>query len=154
MPSVYLGVGSNTGDRSRNISNAVRELVLTRNINIIKTSTIEETAPVDYLEQPFFLNQILLIETDIRPRKLLKLVKKIEKKMGREKTIPKGPRIIDIDILLYGSYILKSEILTIPHAEIKNREFILKHLIEITPDLTDPLTKIRYSDIYNNLING
>ena len=151
MPHVYLGLGSNLGNRSQNISNAHRELLLSGSFELLKVSTVEETAPVDYLEQPFFLNQVILVNTNIRPLKLLKTVKKIEKKLGRVKTIPKGPRIIDIDILLYGDYILNSGTLTIPHPEIKNRDFVLKHLIEITPDLIDPLTKKPYSGYYNNL---
>lgn len=154
MPYVYLGLGSNLGDRSLNLSNAHREILSTGSIEIIKMSNIEETAPVDYLEQPFFLNQVILVDTNLKPLKLLKVVKKIENKMGREKTIPKGPRSIDIDILLYGDYIFKSERLTIPHPEIKNRDFVLKHLIEIDPDLIDPLTGKSYSIYYNDIRGG
>ncbi|MBN2040168.1 MAG: 2-amino-4-hydroxy-6-hydroxymethyldihydropteridine diphosphokinase [Spirochaetes bacterium] len=153
MPQVYLGLGSNLGDRSLNLAEACQELGSTDGIEILKMSTVEETDPVDFLEQPDFFNQVILVRTNIKPLKLLKIAKSIEKKMGRKKTIPKGPRIIDIDILLYGDSVLESDTLTIPHPEIRNRDFVLKHLIEITPDLTDPATGKPYSEYYNKLTN-
>ncbi len=149
MPLVCIGLGSNLGDRNSNIANARDELLNTGEIEIVKGSGIEETEPVDYLNQPLFLNQIILIKTELPPKILLKVLQKIEKKLGRTKTIPKGPRIIDLDILLYDDIIFNSRKLTIPHPEIKKRRFILKHLIEIEPCLADPLTGLLYSDIYN-----
>jgi 2-amino-4-hydroxy-6-hydroxymethyldihydropteridine diphosphokinase len=148
MPLVYIGLGSNLGDRSVNITKACSELLINRNIGLLKESSIEETDPVDYLDQPLFLNQIILVKTEIHPEQLLKILKLIEKKLGRKKTIPKGPRVIDLDILLYDDIIFNSHKLRIPHPEIKNRNFILKHLIEINPSLIDPLSRIPYTDIY------
>ncbi len=102
---------------------------------------------MDYLDQPRFLNMIIVAETDLTPHELLKTTGKIELEMGRRKTVPKGPRTIDLDILLYDDIILKTGDLTIPHPEIKNRQFIMRHLIELNPELTDPETKQRYRDM-------
>jgi dihydroneopterin aldolase / 2-amino-4-hydroxy-6-hydroxymethyldihydropteridine diphosphokinase len=148
MPLVYIGLGSNLGNRKVNIKKACEELLSSGDIEILKESLIEETVPVDYLNQPLFLNQIILIKTEMPPAKLLKVLKSVEKKLGREKTISKGPRIIDLDILLYDDIIFNSRKLAVPHPEIKNRNFILKHLIAIDPYLTDPLSGILYADIY------
>jgi 2-amino-4-hydroxy-6-hydroxymethyldihydropteridine diphosphokinase len=147
MSLAYIGLGSNLGDRRDNLARACAELLKSRDIKLLEQSSIEETEPVDYLSQPLFLNQIILIETAISPEKLLQVLKLIEKKFGRKKTIPKGPRIIDLDILLYDDFIFNSASLKIPHPEIKNRTFVLKHLIEINPDLVDPLTGVLYADI-------
>jgi 2-amino-4-hydroxy-6-hydroxymethyldihydropteridine diphosphokinase len=148
MPLVYIGLGSNLGDRKLNIAKACDALLKTGKIEILKTSRIEETVPVDYLNQPLFLNQIILVKTKLIPVELLKTVKIIEKKLGRKKTVPKGPRIIDLDILLYDNAVINSRRLTIPHPEIKNRGFILKHLIEIDQKLADPVSGFLYTDIY------
>ncbi len=148
MAFVCIGLGTNLGDRSVNIKKAKDELIRYP-VEIVKESSVDETEPVDFLDQPKFLNQVIGIKTDIPPHDLLKTLKEIEEKLGREKTVPKGPRIIDLDILLYDDIILDTKDLKIPHPEIKNRKFILKHLIEINPDITDPQTGIQYMDIYN-----
>lgn len=154
MALVYIGLGSNLGDRRVNIAKACEELINTGDIELLKESSIEETDPVDYLNQPLFLNQIIIIKTELYPEKILKVVKLIEKKLGRKKTILKGPRIIDLDILLYDNIIYNSRNLIIPHSEIKNRTFILKHLVEINPSLIDPLTGISYADILKSLTDS
>lgn len=148
MPLVYIGLGTNLGDKNANIIQACSLLTSHEQINIVKSSAIEETEPVDYLDQPSFLNQIMLIETALLPAELLEYTQSIEIEMGRKKIIPKGPRIIDLDILLYGDQIIDLPELKIPHPEIKNRQFILKHLLEINPDLKDPVTGKEYKDIY------
>ena len=144
MAKVYIGLGTNLGNKYKNISDAINHISASEKISIIKKSSIKETDPVDYLDQPVFLNQIILIETTIEPEELLQLLNKIEVQMGREKTIPKGPRIIDLDILLYNDLIYNSEKLTIPHQEIKNRDFILEHLVELDDKLVDPITHDQY----------
>lgn len=151
MSLVYIGLGSNLGNRLANITGAREELLKAGSFEIVKMSSVEETAPVDFLEQPAFLNQIILVKTEAAPEELLSLLQSIEKKMGRVKTIPKGPRIIDLDILLYNDLVLDSPALIIPHPEIKKRSFVLKHLLEINPRLTDPGTGERYSTVYDNL---
>ncbi len=147
MAIAYIGLGSNMGDREQNLGNAVRALGRHPLITISGKSSILETEPVDYLDQPRFLNMIIVAETDLTPHELLKTTGKIELEMGRRKTVPKGPRTIDLDILLYDDIILKTGDLTIPHPEIKNRQFIMRHLIELNPELTDPETKQRYRDM-------
>ena len=144
MALVYIGIGSNLGDRYSNIENAKEILIISCPAEILSESEIEETEPVDLLEQPKFLNQIILIETDKEPLALLKILQQIELKIGPRKTVPKGPRVIDLDILLYNDIILNLPDLTIPHPEIKNRSFVLKHLTDIAPDLIDPITGIPY----------
>jgi len=153
MALVYIGLGSNLGDRLINIKNACKELLQNSNIILVKSSSIEETDPVDYLDQQRFLNQIILVKTNIPPDLLIKELQRIEISLGRKKTIIKGPRIIDLDILLYDNTIQNTNELTIPHPEIKNRLFILKHLVEINPDLIDPPTGMLYCDIYKNKIS-
>lgn len=153
MALVFIGLGSNLGDRLINIKNACKELLQNSNIFLVKSSSIEETDPVDYLDQQPFLNQIILVKTNILPDKLLKELKSIEISMGRKKTILKGPRIIDLDILLYDNTIQNTRELTIPHPEIKNRLFILKHLLELDPALTDPASGLLYRDIYKNKVS-
>lgn len=153
MALVYIGLGSNLGDRLINIKNACKELLQNSNIILVKSGSIEETDPVDYLDQQPFLNQIILVETNILPDNLLTELKSIEIRLGREKTILKGPRIIDLDILLYDNTIQNTSELTIPHPEIKNRLFILKHLVEIDPDLIDPASGVLYRDIYKNKVS-
>ena len=143
MALVYIGLGSNLGDRLSNLKRARTEII-NNNFDIVKESSIEETDPVDFIAQPKFLNQVMLIKTEAAPAGLLQILKKIEKKLGRESTLPKGPRIIDLDILLYDDIILNTDYLTIPHPEIKNRKFVMKHLLEIDPGLADPATGVKY----------
>jgi 2-amino-4-hydroxy-6-hydroxymethyldihydropteridine diphosphokinase len=147
MAIVYIGLGSNMGDREKNLADAVSRLSSHPFITTLKQSSVLETEPVDYLEQPRFLNKIIVIETTLAPCELLNQTREIEVKLGRQKTLPKGPRTIDLDILLYDEIILQTVDLTIPHPEIKNRKFIMQHLVELDPDLKDPITKQKYRDI-------
>ncbi|MDY6933820.1 MAG: 2-amino-4-hydroxy-6-hydroxymethyldihydropteridine diphosphokinase [Spirochaetota bacterium] len=151
MALVYIGLGSNVGNRSLNLENSIYELIQYSSIKLIRMSSVEETRPVDFLDQPMFLNQVIGIETDIEPFELLEILKGIELKLGRTKTLPKGPRIIDMDILLYDDVILKTEVLKIPHPQIKSRGFIMKHLLELDSNIVDPVTKISYRDCYTDI---
>ena len=154
MARVYIGLGTNLGKRKKNLERA-REKILSRDsISLIRESSIDETDPVDYLDQPKFLNQIILIETSVEPYELLNILKKIELEMGRTREVRKGPRIIDLDILLYDDIINDAEELIIPHPGITRRHFILKHLLEIDPDLIDPVEKRSYREIYLRLIKN
>ncbi len=148
MKKVFIGLGSNLGECYINLTRA-KELLIKENIKIIKESSITETDPVDFLEQPRFLNQIILVQTSLSPENLLKVLNKIEKNLGRKKVIPKGPRIIDLDILLYANNIINEKNLIIPHPAIKERKFILKHLIELEPDLKNPEDGELYREVYN-----
>lgn len=140
MKRAYLGLGSNLEDREANLAEA-RRLLVSERLTILRESSIWETAPRDDLDQPFFLNQVLEVDTDLFPRQLLERAKHIERAMGRVKTRDKGPRLIDIDILLYGSAIVNTADLTIPHPAIGERRFVLEPLAELAPDLLHPAVK-------------
>jgi len=132
MVICYLGLGSNLGDRNRNIREAVKEINLLKDTKIIKISRIIETKPVGGPSaQGNFLNAALKIQTRISPLKLLKDLKKIEKGLGRVKTVRYGPRAIDLDILFYGDRIIHTKDLTIPHPKLFARDFVLKPLSEV-----------------------
>lgn len=148
MARVYIGLGTNLGNREKNLDRAKEKILSRHSISLIQESSIDETDPVDYLDQPKFLNQIILIETSTKPYELLSILKKIESEMGRTREVRKGPRVIDLDILLYDDIINDAEELIIPHPGIKRRHFILKHLLEIDPDLIDPVEKKSYRNIY------
>ena len=127
---VFLSLGSNIGNRFQNIENAIK-MIKKHNIIIINNSSIYETEPVGFKEQNDFLNIALRVLTDKKPFELLMILQYIEKTIGRKKTFKWGPRILDIDILLYNDIIIKKEKLYIPHREIVNRFFILTMLREI-----------------------
>ncbi|MFC1670057.1 2-amino-4-hydroxy-6-hydroxymethyldihydropteridine diphosphokinase [Spirochaetota bacterium] len=146
MAVAYIGIGTNIGNRQDNLKEAVEYLKSDSKVYVASSSSIKETEPVDYLDQPNFLNQIINIETEYSPEELLEALQAIENKMGRVKEIPGGPRIIDLDILLFDHIIFDSPYLTIPHREIKNRMFIIEHLIELNPELRDPLSKKKYKE--------
>jgi 2-amino-4-hydroxy-6-hydroxymethyldihydropteridine diphosphokinase len=109
-------------------------------VRILRTSSIWETAPRDVLDQPWFLNQVVEVESDLLPRQLFQWIRRIEREMGRQRKIPKGPRLIDIDILLYGNAVVKSDDLEIPHPRMTERRFVLAPLAELAPDLRHPVS--------------
>jgi len=131
MVVCYLGIGSNLGNRRNNIKKALDYLAKTKGIKIEKASRIYETEPVGGPAQGKFLNAAIKIKTSLAPQLLLKSIKKIEKDLGRRKTVRFGPREIDLDILLYGNKVIKRRNLAIPHPRMFEREFVLKPLREI-----------------------
>ena len=145
MNRVYIGIGSNIGDRELYIKNALSSLRTV--LKNILCSGYYKTEPRDYMEQDFFLNVVVCGDTDLTPIELLKRTQLIEIEEGRrrDEKIPKGPRTIDLDILLYGNKIIKENILKIPHVSIKERSFVLIPLLELDSDLNDPYTGIKYS---------
>ena len=134
MSTVYLGIGSNLGDRKKNIEDALLYLE-TEGIDVIRCSSIIETDAVGGPPQPKFLNAVALCETDHSPEKFLKILQTIEKKLGRVRTIINGPRTIDLDILLFDDLRVSSPELTIPHPRMFNRDFVMIPLKEIAPEL-------------------
>jgi 2-amino-4-hydroxy-6-hydroxymethyldihydropteridine diphosphokinase len=133
---VYIGLGTNLGDRLKNLDKAISYLT---SIAIVqKMSKVYETEPWGLKEQPFFLNQVIKCVTSFEPIPLLKQLKTIEKKMRRVATIHYGPRIIDLDILFYNNIILETPELTIPHPMMAERAFVLIPLAEIAPNLIHP----------------
>jgi len=139
MKTVYLGLGSNIGDRERNLSAALGRLAAP-DLRIVRTSSAYETEPVEYTEQRIFLNLVVEADTDLFPMQLLWRVGKIERALGRVRDIPKGPRTIDIDILLYGKAVVRSQALEIPHPRMAERRFVLAPLAELVPGLRHPIT--------------
>jgi len=132
MVICYLGIGSNLGDRNRNIKEAIKKINLLKDTQVMKISKIIETKPVGGVPaQGDFLNAALKMQTRIPPLKLLKDLKKIEKGLGRTKSAKDGPRVIDLDILFYGDRIINTKELKIPHPRLFARDFVLKPLSEV-----------------------
>ncbi len=137
--TVYLSLGSNLEDRERNLRSALESL---RSLGeITATSSLYDTEPVEFTAQPWFLNCAVALETEKLPRQLLSGVLQIEQSMGRRRAQPKGPRLIDIDILLFGHSVIKTGSLTIPHPAMHERRFVLEPLAEIAPDVRHPVIK-------------
>jgi 2-amino-4-hydroxy-6-hydroxymethyldihydropteridine diphosphokinase len=138
--TVYLGLGSNVGDRERNLQRALEQMEAP-DLHIVRASPIYETEPVDYTQQPWFLNQVAEAETELFPMQLLARVGRVERALGRVRGIPKGPRIIDIDILFFGRAAVRTAKLEIPHPGIPGRRFVLMPLTDLAPDLRHPVTR-------------
>jgi len=139
---VYLSLGSNLGERQANLKRALDALEQDQ-IRITARSSIYETEPQDVLAQPWFLNLVVECETRCFPLQLLGKLQRIERELGRVRdgAIPKGPRVIDLDILLFGSISMKTPRLVIPHARMLERRFVLEPLIEVAPEIKHPVTK-------------
>ena len=138
MSTVYIGIGSNLGDREENCIRAV-ELLEKRGIPVKKKSALHETKPWGVKDQPLFLNMAIEIETALSPRELLKILKETEQEIGRETSSRWGPRIIDLDILLFNTDVVDEDTLSIPHPLMHERDFVLKPLSEIAPDAEHPV---------------
>jgi 2-amino-4-hydroxy-6-hydroxymethyldihydropteridine diphosphokinase len=135
----FLALGSNVGDREANLRTAVT-LLQGDEIRVRRGSSLYETAPQELLDQPSFLNAVVDVETSLFPVQLLARVREIERKMGRRRVTPKGPRNIDIDILFYGRNVIATAELEVPHPRIAQRRFVLEPLAEIAPEFRHPLT--------------
>lgn len=139
----YLSLGSNLGDRRANLEEALRRLAAIGTVTA--TSSVYETAPVDFTRQPDFLNVAVILETKKMPRQLLHALLEVERALGRKRAAKahpeKSPRTLDIDILILGSAIIDTPELTIPHPRLHQRRFVLEPLAEIAPDLRHPVLK-------------
>jgi 2-amino-4-hydroxy-6-hydroxymethyldihydropteridine diphosphokinase len=144
--SIYLSLGSNLGDREKNIRDAVAALHKA-GIDVTRTSSMYETEPVDYLEQPWFVNMAAEAETELPPAAVLQVLRGIETDMGSKKTVAKGPRLIDMDILLYGDDVIDTPELQVPHPRMHLRRFVLQPLAEIAPDLRHPISGLNPSQM-------
>lgn len=131
MVTAYLGIGSNLGDREKNINDALEYLSQTKGIKVTKVSSLYETEPVGGPAQGKFLNGAIRIETELSARELLMNLQSIEKRLGRVRRAIYGPRTLDLDILTYGEKIINEEDLKVPHPEMHKREFVLKPLKEV-----------------------
>lgn len=145
LVAVYLSLGSNLGDREKNIAQALE--LLTPKVSIDRTSSLYETEPVGHLEQPRFLNAVCRATTRLTPWELLDLVKGIEEALGRLPSFPNAPRPIDIDIIFYADQVINSPRLTIPHPRLEERAFVLIPLAEIAPDLVHPASRRKVREL-------
>jgi len=134
---IYLGLGSNLGDRQSNIVQALQQMK--SQVTVEEVSSFYETEPVGYLDQPRFINAVCRISTQLPPLELLHFLKRIERRMGRQPSFRDAPRPIDIDILFYDDLVIESPELTIPHPRLPQRAFMLVPLAEIAPDLIHPV---------------
>ncbi|MCL6582612.1 MAG: 2-amino-4-hydroxy-6-hydroxymethyldihydropteridine diphosphokinase [bacterium] len=134
----YLGLGSNLGSRILNCYRAIYQLHHSGSVALVERSSFYETEPYGYEEQNRFINLVLKIRTDLSPQALLCLTQSVEKSLGREVSFRWGPRVIDIDLLLFGDEQIEEEGLVIPHPQLHLRRFVLYPLAEIAPDLRHP----------------
>lgn len=141
--NAFLSLGTNLGDRFQNLKQA-RSLL---GLPVVHGSSIYETEPVDYLDQSWFFNCVLEVSTNLTPENLLLECQRVESEMGRQRNIAKGPRIIDLDILLYGELIVNTQRLIIPHPRLEHRRFVLEPLAEIAPNALHPILHRTISDL-------
>lgn len=151
---VFLGLGTNLGDREMNLVTA-RDLLMKHDVLVVGQSSVLETAPLGGLDQPMYLNQVVECITELTPQDLFVACKTVEKEMGRETSVQMGNvsfgaksdapkwqnRIIDIDILFYGEWVVNDAQLTIPHPRLTERDFVMQGVLELSPDLVHPVLK-------------
>ena len=147
MAVVYLGIGSNIGDKEANCAEAIERLEGSDEIKILNKSSLYFTDPIGGPPQDDYLNGVLKIETQLSPLDVLNALKEIERMMGREEAERNAPRVIDIDILLFDEMILKCEDLTIPHPRMHERDFVLKGMLEMAPEAYHPVLGVRIEEI-------
>lgn len=152
MEIIYLGLGSNTGSREQNLKDAQSRL--SEKISISGLSTIYETKPLNCPSQPNFLNMVLEARTELSPQDLLAFTQKVEQDMGRSPSSHNQPRIIDIDILLYGQKRLNTPALTIPHPGLTERAFVMLPLVELAADFIYPGSRLSLSELIEELPPG
>lgn len=139
MPLVYIGLGANLGDRERTIRTALDRLDANPAVEILRVSSLRETEPVGYADQPRFLNGVAALETTLGPRELLDLMLAVERDLGRTREGPRfGPRTIDLDLLLHGQEVVDEPGLRVPHPRMAERAFVLEPLAELDPALQVP----------------
>ncbi len=139
MATVYLGLGSNLGDRQKQIQRALDLLQRDGTVRIVSSSALYETEPVGVADQPMFLNGVVKCDTQRTPQGLLALLQSVERSLGRERTVRWGPRRIDLDLLLYDDLQIQQPDLVVPHPELPNRAFVLIPLAEVAPDMVHPV---------------
>jgi len=148
MPThtVYLSLGSNLGDRAAHIERALARLD-EEGARVVKRSSFYQTEPVEFLAQGWFLNMAVEAETELMPRQLLRVIRRIERELGRKRIMRSGPRTIDIDILMFGANIVRAAELEIPHPRMMERRFVLVPMAEIAPALRHPVLRLTMAEL-------
>ena len=139
--TAYIGIGSNLGTSGKNCVEAIEKISTNDHIKIISKSSFYKTVPIGDIEQDWFINSVIRIDTKLNPKELLLTLLNIESEMGRIRKEKWGPRLIDLDLLFYDKLILNQEGITLPHPEIQKRNFVLVPLNEISENLTHPILK-------------
>jgi 2-amino-4-hydroxy-6-hydroxymethyldihydropteridine diphosphokinase len=147
--TVFLSLGSNLGERAKNLKDAIAALSHA-GVQVVRVSSVYETEPVDYLPQPWFLNCAVEAETELGAWELLRALRGIEAQLGSKKLIAKGPRLIDIDILFYGNEVIDTPELQVPHPRLHLRRFVLEPLTEIAPQFRHPILKMSAAEMLAN----
>ena len=152
MKTAYIALGSNLGDRAENLRLA-REQMQSPNLRLTRASSLYETEPRGLLDQPWFLNQVIEAQTTLFPRQLLARLLKIELEMGRKRTIPNGPRVLDLDIVLFGDSVINAAGLEVPHPRMAERRFVLEPLAELVPELRHPRTRLSVREMLAHVMD-
>jgi 2-amino-4-hydroxy-6-hydroxymethyldihydropteridine diphosphokinase len=145
---IYLGLGSNLGDRENYLHAAVAWLEQDQ-IQVVRSASVYMTEPRDYVDQPWFLNTVIQVNADLSPAELWQRCLGVEREAGRVRTHDKGPRTLDVDIIFHDSLVIETPELTIPHSRYHERRFVLAPLMEIAPDFIDPKRGVRVRELFD-----
>ena len=146
MPTAFVGLGSNIEPRREYLQLALKRLAEAP-LGLVAQSSLYESAPVDVVDQPWFLNMVVQLETELEPLALLRALQVIEKEAGKQVVIRRGPRTLDLDLLLWGQVLLETPDLVLPHERLASREFVLRPLAEIAPEQRHPLYERSAADL-------
>jgi 2-amino-4-hydroxy-6-hydroxymethyldihydropteridine diphosphokinase len=150
VKTVYISLGTNVGKREENLERAIAALG-ERGVRVTRRSAIYETEPVEVREQAWFLNCVVEAETELMPVQLMRALLEIEREMGRRRRVPKGPRVIDMDILLFGTSVVKTREVEIPHPRMAERRFVLAPMAEIAAEVRHPVLKRTIGELLSGL---
>lgn len=152
MASYFLALGSNIGDRETNFRSALDALAA-RGVSVTRSASVYSTEPKEMLEQPWFLNTVIEVETALAPADLMRVCLEIEAECGRQRKEPNGPRTLDIDIILSEDHVVGLESVAIPHPRYAERRFVVEPLAELAPDVIDPVRRQSVREILNGLVD-